>query len=261
MANITYFPGNAGLLAPSNSFDITGVVAKRVGSMLNYYSFDTDGTMFVLHVQGVTAPGGVSVPTIIGWDHFDGATLLQSATANLALQPFLDNMYSRNPSSTRAMNYFLGGDDQLTGSMGRDLMVADAGNDLLTGNGGNDRMNGGAGQDHLIGGIGADVLTGGAGADHFVFNTKAEKGDRITDFVHGVDQVDLSASAFNLAALVDGVNFIAGAAATQATATLLYDATSGILSYDADGTGAGAAVTLASFSNHAGLSAADFLLV
>lgn len=127
MANITYFPGNAGLLAPSNSFDITGVVAKRVGSMLNYYSFDTDGTMFVLHVQGVAAPGGVSVPTSIGWDHFDGATLLQSAAANLALQPFLDNMYSRHPSSIRAMNYFLGGDDQLTGSMGRDLMVAGAG--------------------------------------------------------------------------------------------------------------------------------------
>lgn len=261
MASIDFFPGNGAFKPPSATFDITGVTAKRVGAFLNYYAFDTDGTMFVLHVQGVAGPGGVAVPTIVGWDHFDGATLLQSASCQLDLQPFLDNMSSRNPSSSKAMAYFLSGDDVLTGSRARDVMVAGAGDDHLTGNGGNDRMSGGAGQDHLSGGLGADVLTGGADADHFVFAAASEGGDRLTDFQHGLDHIDLSASAFGLTALQDGVNFVTDPAAAGTGASLIYDAATGALSYDADGSGAGAAVVLATLTNHALLTASDFLLV
>lgn len=263
MARIDYFPGNAAVLPPSQSFDITSVVAKHVGAFLCYYSFCTDGTMFVLYTQAAAQPDGSVVPAIVSWQHFSGADVLQSASLNLPLQPFLDNMYSRNPSSTRAINYLMGGDDSLTGSAGRDLMEGLRGNDTLEGNAGNDRMKGGAGNDLLVGGMGKDVMTGGAGADEFRFHTAAEGGDRITDFSPGQDHIALDAAGFGLpAALTAGVDFISGpgAAAVAAVATVLYDAATGVLSYDADGTGAGAAVTLATLTNHAALGLADLVL-
>ena len=74
MAIIDYSPGNGAFAPPTQTFDITSVVAKRLGAFVNYYSFDTDGTMFVLH-----STGGV----IVGWEQFSGATSLQSATTNL----------------------------------------------------------------------------------------------------------------------------------------------------------------------------------
>jgi Ca2+-binding RTX toxin-like protein len=252
MATIDYFAGNGAFAAPTTTFDITSVVAKRVGTYLNYYSFDTDGTMFVLHVLGTE---------IVGWDHIDGATTLQTGVTNLAVQPFLDNMNSRNPSSTRAMAYFLSTDDVLNGSRARDTMASGGGSDTLNGNGGNDNLMGGAGQDRLIGGAGADRLTGGADADHFVFNLPGEGSDKITDFVPGLDQIDLAGSTFGLSGpLVDGVSFISGGPATSAAATVLYDPVTGILGFDADGTGAGAAVVLATLTNHAALSASDILV-
>lgn len=257
MATIEYFPGNADVSAPSASFDITGLAAVRnYGALTYYHFFNTDGTMFVLHTQSVAG-----TPTVIGWAHFDGVTQLQSATAALPLQPILDTMNGANPSSASVMKYLLGGNDVLIGSTARDTLFAGGGDDRLLGMAGNDRLNGGGGSDRLIGGKGADALTGGAGADHFVFNSVSDKGDRITDFAHGLDHIDLRATAFGLASLVDGVNFVQDGAATQAAATLIYDAATGALMYDADGNGAGASVLLATLSNHAALTAADFLLI
>lgn len=261
MANIQYEPGNGAYAPPSLTFDITSVVAERVGSYVNYYSFDTDGTMFVLHTTGVAQPDGTVVQTIVGWDHFSGSTVLQSATADLPLQPFLDNLNSRNPSSAKAMAHFLSGDDQLTGSHARDTMMSGAGADSLSGGNGNDRLSAGAGADRLIGGLGGDVMTGGADADHFVFASAAEGGDRLSDFSHGQDKIELFDAAFGLGTLTEGANFIHGTQATQAEATLLYDGATGVLRYDADGTGSGAAVVLATLTNHAALTVSDFLLV
>ncbi len=72
-----------------------------------------------------------------------------------------------------------------------------AGNDVLSGQGGKDKLYGGSGADTLIGGKGGDVLTGGAGRDVFVFNAASDSGvsgsDRIRDFRHGTDRIDLSA--------------------------------------------------------------------
>lgn len=264
MAQIDYFPGNAAVLPPSQSFDITSVVAERIGSYLCYVSFCTDGTMFVLYTQAATQPDGTTVPAIVSWQHFNGADVLQSASLNLPLQPFLDNMYGRNPSSTRAINYLMGGDDSLTGSAGRDLMEGLGGNDSLTGGGGADRLKGGLGADLLDGGMGKDVLTGGAGADEFRFHAAAEGGDRITDFVPGLDHIALDHTGFGLpAVLTDGLTFVAGpgVTATQAAASVLYDTSTGILSFDADGIGAIAAVTLATLTNHAALTLADVLIL
>jgi cysteinyl-tRNA synthetase len=253
MALIQNFPGSFPIASPVATFDITSVTAKRVGAYVNYYSFNTDGTMFVLHASGAT---------IVGWSQFDGSTEVQTATTNLALQPFLDNMASRNPSSTKAMAYFLSGDDLITGSRAKDDLRGLGGADTLIGGKGNDLLAGGAGADHLIGGTGVDRLTGGAGADHFVFADPREGGDRITDFAHGLDHIDLVAATFGLGGAVqDGVNFITDGGATGLAPQLLYDGVSGVLTYDLDGAGLGAAVVLATLTNHATLTASDFLLI
>jgi Ca2+-binding RTX toxin-like protein len=70
-------------------------------------------------------------------------------------------------------------------------------NDVLTGTDGNNVLNGGSGNDTLTGGYGSDTLTGGADSDTFVFLTRGDSSnvaqDVITDFVTGVDDLDLSA--------------------------------------------------------------------
>lgn len=68
----------------------------------------------------------------------------------------------------------------------------------LVGNAGSNVLVGGGGQDVLVGGLGYDLLAGGAAKDVFDFNDVAEIGvyggsrDRIADFVHGTDIIDLS---------------------------------------------------------------------
>ena len=103
------------------------MTARHLGPNGNDHAFGADGTMFALH-----STGGM----IVGRDQFSGATSRQSATTNLALPPFQDNMHSRNPSSTRAMARFLGTDDLPTGSRSNDVMVASGGNDTRNSGGG-----------------------------------------------------------------------------------------------------------------------------
>lgn len=281
MANVTYNPGNALFLPPDQTFDITSIVAKRFGAYVGYYSFNTDGTMFVIRSTTTIGADGLPVATVVGWDQYNGADILQSGTTSLPLQPFLDMMNSRNPSSTKAFAWLMGTDDTLTGSTSADLMKGLGGNDTLSGDLGNDRLWGGtgndllqgdqgrdvlqgqAGNDTLVGGLGKDAMTGGAGADVFVFHNAAEGGDTITDFTAGVDHISLDSAGFSLTALVDGTNFLTGpgVVATSAAPTLLYDSASGVLSYDADGTGAQAAVTLATLTGHPTVSLTDFWLI
>ena len=105
-----------------------------------------------------------------------------------------------------------GGNDTLLGGAGSDILNGGAGNDTLQGDAGVDTLRGDDGNDRLIGGAGFDTLTGGLGADTFVFGSTAEIGngtnagtrDTITDFVSGVDKIDVSAIDANTAALAAG---------------------------------------------------------
>lgn len=69
-----------------------------------------------------------------------------------------------------------------------DFVFGGAGNDTLLGSNGNDVMDGG---------LGNDELTGGAGADLFIFADEPGAGnDLISDFVSGVDQIQISGTTF-----------------------------------------------------------------
>ena len=81
--------------------------------------------------------------------------------------------------------------------VGNDTLTGGAGNDTLLGGRGADKLLGEAGTDTLQGGFGADTLTGGTEADTFRFDDVADSRlssgfDTITDFVAGVDKINLS---------------------------------------------------------------------
>ncbi|WP_169517065.1 M10 family metallopeptidase C-terminal domain-containing protein [Azohydromonas australica] len=114
------------------------------------------------------------------------------------------------------------------------------GNDNYTGTDGADSLDGGTGDDTLIGVTGRDQLSGGTGQDAFRFaEAPAATGrDPILDFKTADDRLEFSHAAY--AAL--------GTQADQADDRLIYDEATGALRYDADGSGAGAAVLIATLT-------------
>lgn len=111
-----------------------------------------------------------------------------------------------NIGEQRAWRDYFTGDGQanlLSGGSRADRLDGAGGNDTLVGGGSGDVLLGGTGSDRLDGG-GAqldqthDTMTGGSGRDVFIFHDVADSpsginfaADDITDFVHGVDKIDL----------------------------------------------------------------------
>jgi Ca2+-binding RTX toxin-like protein len=91
--------------------------------------------------------------------------------------------------------------DKVVGGALADAINGFDGNDTLTGGGAGDTLNGGIGADVLIGGTGDDQLIGGAGADRFTPGVSGWGADRIADFEHGVDLMDLRGFGLSFAAL------------------------------------------------------------
>ena len=104
-------------------------------------------------------------------------------------------------------------------------------------------------------------MTGGPGADLFRYLNAAEGGDSITDFTPGADKIQLASAGFaNLpvGTLAAG-NFVSGGTpvATQATPQFIYTTTTGMLAFDADGTGGTAAVNLVTLVGQPVITALD----
>lgn len=122
---------------------------------------------------------------------------------------------------------------QIKGTAGNDLIdlsgITVSGIELINGASGNDIIIGSAGNDAITGYEGADLLTGGNGADTFVFassrDSRADTGiDTITDFVNGVDRIDLSR--------IDANSLIAGDQAFAFIGTAAFNGQRGVVRYD-----------------------------
>ena len=145
--------------------------------------------------------------------------------------------------------------ERIVGSRHADILKGFGGSDTLLGLGGRDKLHGNAGNDILSGGAGSDVLTGGAGRDAFVFGTRPDVNapDTIRDFSARDDTNRLHIKAFSSLAHAGRLSadaFYKGVAADDADDRIVYDETSGALFYDADGSGAGAAVQFAQLRYH-----------
>lgn len=154
---------------------------------------------------------------------------------------------------------------RVNGSAGLSLTGNELANSLI-GSSGNDTLNGGGGNDTLQGQGGQDRLTGGAGADKFVFNQPLVAGnvDTIVDFTPGSDVISLSLSVFQAAGSSPGrlsANaFYTGTRAHDATDRIIYNAATGSLLYDPDGTGSRPATAFASVSPNLSITSRDFSL-
>jgi serralysin len=138
-----------------------------------------------------------------------------------------------------------------------------------TGNGLANEVRGGAGNDILDGGLGNDTLFGGNGNDAFIFKSTlgANNVDRILDFNAANDSIHLENAVFRAlpaTGTLSAAAFTYGTAAADATDRVIFDSNTGALYYDADGTGAAAAMQFATLdpAGFSGtLSAATFLVV
>ncbi len=137
---------------------------------------------------------------------------------------------------------------------------------VLLGNAGANTFNGSGGNDTLVGGRGADILTGGTGNDLFCFGAADQATDTVKDFASKADRlVFLGADFGGLAAGAPGAGQFVSAKgnhnATQTGPQFIYDASTGGLWFDADGTGAQAAWQVATLSNKAAIVATDLQIV
>ena len=125
----------------------------------------------------------------------------------------------------------------------------------------------GNGLNNVIGGkAGNDTLVGGAGNDSFLFDTTlnaATNKDTILDFNPANDTIRLDNAIFTTlsAGTLQASGFYVGTAAHDADDRIIYNRSTGQVSYDADGNGAGAAVAFAVINNKAALTNADFFIV
>ena len=155
--------------------------------------------------------------------------------------------------------------DSLYGGSGNDFLSGENDQDMLYGQLGNDSLSGGSGNDMLYGGAGLDSLTGGSGLDSFVIDSALNLSniDKITDFSVVDDTIrlenavmtsltvgTLAASAFNK-----------GTRALDSTDRIIYNSTTGAVLYDDDGTGAHAAVQIATLGTGLALTYADFIVI
>lgn len=134
----------------------------------------------------------------------------------------------------------------------------------VTSNKSDDFIVGNDGDNILSGKEGNDDLEGGTGADKFVFDIKLNATiniDTIEDFVSGSDAIYLSKKIFSKykkdADLSDDFVSEDGVTAYYATGRFLYDTTTGVLSYDADGDGLKMPVQFATLTGAPDLVASD----
>ena len=223
----------------------------------------------ILYANGAnnTLNGGTTKLTDI-----DTVSYQYGITANLTTGVKVDLSITSAQNTVSSGSDKLINIDNLTGSNYDDTLIGNAGNNTLNGGSGKDYLNGGKASDVLIGGLGNDTLTGGDGIDYFIFNTAlnaTSNKDTITDFNIIDDTIRLENG------IMTGLGVTAGAlaagafhsgivnTATQVDDRIIYNTSTGGLFYDADGTGASAAVQIAIIgtNNHAALTNADFVVI
>ena len=202
----------------------------------------------------VTSPNTGAAPTLSGTNVFTG-TGLPLKYVNAAANTSYTLTGAVTVSGTAFSNLIAGGQgaDTISGTTNADWINGDDGADSISGLAGNDSILGGGGNDTINGGLGVDTLTGGAGNDAFVYNATNEGQDVITDFIPANDTIRFLSSAFGSLPLgtLNAANFTT-TIPSGAVPTFIYSG--GVLSYDADGTGVGAAVNIATLTGSPALT-------
>ncbi|MGF9757035.1 calcium-binding protein [Microvirga sp. 0TCS3.31] len=168
------------------------------------------------------------------------------------------------------------GDVKLTGNDLGNVIVGNDGKNTINAGGGNDKVSGGRGNDMLAGGLGNDELAGGSGKDSFVFNAKFGTSktnrkvnfDTVTDFKAKDDSIYLDDAVFKKLGKGSPTkpvklnkDFFSLDKAKDKNDYILYNKKTGVLSYDADGSGKGKAIEFALLKNKTTVKYDDFFVV
>jgi Ca2+-binding RTX toxin-like protein len=137
-----------------------------------------------------------------------------------------------------------------------------------TGNGLHNTLVGNASNNILRGSTGNDTVTGGAGLDVFRFSSALNAStnvDSLLDLNVADDRLELENSVFTkltVPGVLSSSNFRANTSGTASDSNdyVLYETDTGKLFYDADGSGAGSKVWVATLSNLAVLTHADIFV-
>jgi serralysin len=162
--------------------------------------------------------------------------------------------------------------ENATGGRYADKLQGNSVSNVLSGEGGADTLLGDAGNDIIHGGAGNDKLFGGTGQDIFVFDSKTSKStnvDRLYDFDTAYDSVrlddkiftELGSSGASRPKAFKADMFVRASKAQDQEDRIVYDARSGALSYDSDGTGAAAAVKIATLGKNLKVGYKDFFVI
>jgi len=167
-----------------------------------------------------------------------------------------------------------GGADRIEGGSGRDRLFGGYGSDKMYGGEQSDTIYGGNGDDQIVGASGDDVLIGSDGKDTIGTGSGSDtvkldapilsiKPDTILDFDPANDRVAINGSsmASHAKGWLPPSEFRLGKKALDANDHVIYDFVTGKLYFDYDGNGGGYQIHIATLSNHALLTAADFQIV
>ncbi len=142
----------------------------------------------------------------------------------------------------------------------------------LTGTTRNNTIYGNSGANKINGGYGNDILKGGLGKDAFIFNTKLSSKsnlDRIKDFNVKDDSVYLDKAIFKKLGSgsmsspkkLSSSFFTVGDKAKDGNDYVIYNKSTGVLSYDADGSGSGGSVAVAKLSKNLAMTSSDIYII
>jgi len=213
-----------------------------------------------------------------------GATVGRINTENAALQLLNDHYYLKASGTVADLSNTLGNNGGTINNVVVDASGLTTNGLRFEGNGNTQTFIGTTKADVFVGNGGNDTLTGGAGADKFVFGKVHEMVvtgaatapqsyvdtafnltgvDTITDFLHGTDKIELHLDQYANLVGFSAANLVSSAsgAAADANDYLLFNTTSKMLSYDADGNGAGAAVNIATLTGVTTFTASDVVVV
>ncbi|MFL4994537.1 MAG: M10 family metallopeptidase C-terminal domain-containing protein, partial [Microvirga sp.] len=158
--------------------------------------------------------------------------------------------------------------ERLTGSGSAAInLTGNALSNRIKGNAAANKINGGNGDDTLAGGAGNDRLTGGNGKDVFVFDTAPARSgnkDTIIDWSAKHDTIQLENAVFKALKKTGGLSkshFVKAAKALDGNDYVGYDATTGNLWYDHNGSKAGGQLVFANIGKHKSIALNDFLVV
>jgi len=184
----------------------TGIVEKRFAGVDDTISMET-----------------IIADSLVGGNTIDSSTASFGASLSINLSTGAASVFGPFPTINRTFLNF----DDVIGTSGNDTIIGDFQANILNGSSGNDLISASGGNDTLVGGAGADTLTGGTGTNTFIYNSRFEGVDLITDFI-SIDRIQLRSSGFaglSLGSLAasrygEGNSLVAAAAAAFSAGSL-----------------------------------------